>query len=505
MRHILSILFTVMMVAFISNQADAQSLMQTAKKAEQRAKELKQQETSRYNAIVDSKDLSKYNQFINDYPKGSKTPEIRKRAQEITLWNYSKTQNTIASYEHYLNTTQYHWYDNEANQSIRSIKQKVEKAKWDKVVAINTISGYQTYLQDNPTSGYKQDAEKAINRLQGQQAWNRIKNTENINELQNFISSYPCAAEVSIANAKLHELKGVQHYNEGNLGSAYSEFSNLTRDKISYANRKAYDDVMEYNEYSKLGHYATETALLNFMRKYPNSKYSNEVSNKIAVAKARNFGDYASSYDYNQALSYAKDSYTRNSVQSYISMNKKKQKERRNAMKSWERKQNGGTVNLGLDFLDLGLNEAYDDCPLWYYNVGLMLRFGNFKDRVQFAIGIKPGIFGYTEEVYSGDYYYDYDDTEKQTAFHMPIVGQLKLNLFKTSENSRFFIYGKYQYNAVRVEDIEAEMAWGAGLGIAWKHFDWAFYYRQDIGNVKNYDYRNQHYFGMSLIYYWQL
>ena len=148
---------------------------------------------------------------------------------------------------------------------------------------------------------------------------------------------------------------------------------------------------MEYNEYSKLGHYATEAALLNFMRKYPNSKYSNEVSNKIAVAKARNLGDYASSYDYNQALSYAKDSYTRNSVQSYISTNKKKQKERRNAMKSWERKQNGGTVNLGLDFLDLGLNGAYDDCTLWYYNVGLMLRFGNFKDRVQFAIGIKTG------------------------------------------------------------------------------------------------------------------
>lgn len=134
-----------------------------------------------------------------------------------------------------------------------------------------------------------------------------------------------------------------------------------------------------------------------------------------------------------------------------------------------------------------------------------MLRFGNFKDRVQFAIGLKPGIFGYTEEVYSGGYYYDYYDTENRTAFHMPIVGQLKLNLFNTSENSRFFIYGKYQYNAVRVEDIEAEMSWGAGCGIAWKHFDWAFYYRQDIGSGRNLDYKNQHYIGMSMIYYWQL
>ena len=501
MRHILSILFTVMMVAFISNQADAQSLMQTAKKAEQRAKELKQQETSRYNAIVDSKNLSKYNQFISDYPRGSKTPEIRKRAQEVKLWNETKTQNTIASYEHYLNTTQYHWYDNEANQSIRSIKQKVEKAKWDKVVAINTISGYQTYLQDNPTSGYKQDAEKAINRLQGQQAWNRIKNTENINELQNFISSYPCAVEVSIANAKLHELKGVQHYNEGNLGSAYSEFSNLTRDKISYANRKAYDDVMEYNEYSKLGHYATETALLNFMRKYPNSKYSNEVSNKIAVAKARNFGDYASSYDYNQALSYAKDSYTRNSVQSYISMNKKKQKERRNAMKSWERKQNGGTVNLGLDFMDMGYNCESDNGTIFYYNLGLLLKIGNYKDWVQFAFGIKPGLIGYDVI----DYGYYYDSSEWETGFHMPIIGQLKLNLFKTSESSRFFAYGQYQYNAVRIKDVESEMSWAVGFGIGWKHFDCSLYYRQDIGKPLSLDYDKQHYIGMSLVYYWQL
>lgn len=310
MRRILSIIVTLVMVAFIGNYADAQSLMQTAKKAELRAKELKQQENSRYNAIVDSKDLYKYNQFINDYPRGSKTPEIRKRAQEVKLWNDAKDQNTVASYERYLNTTNYHWYDNEASQLIRSIKQKAEKDKWDKVVAINTISSYQTYIQNNPTSGYKQEAEKAINRLQGEQTWNRIKNSENISELQNFISSYPHAVEVSTATAKLHELKGVKHYNEGNLGSAYSEFSHLNRDEISYANRKAYDDVMEYNEYSKLGNYASEDALLNFLRKNPNSKYVNEVSNRIAIAKARNFGDYASSYVYNQALSYAKDSYT---------------------------------------------------------------------------------------------------------------------------------------------------------------------------------------------------
>ena len=505
MRRLFYILCAFMLVTSVCNTMEAQSLMQTAKKAEQRAKELKQQEISRYNAIIDSRDLGKYNQYIADYPRGNKTQEIRNRAEELKSWNRAKSSNTIGGYESYLNSTKYHWYDTDANSAIRSLKQKAEKQVWDKVVAVNTIDAYEQYLQQNPNSGYRLDAEKAINRLKGTIEWQKINGTNNIAELQRFISSYPHATEVNGATLRLHELKGVQHYNEGNLGSAYAEFSHINRDNLSYANRKAYDDVMEYHEFTDLGKYPTETSILTFMRKYPNSKYSDQVSNMLAISKARNLGDYASSYDYNQALSYAKDSYTRNSVQSYISMNKKKQKEHRNALRSWERKKNGGTVNFGLDFLDLGLNGAYDDCTLWYYNVGFMLRFGNYKDRVQFAVGLKPGIFGYTEEVYSGGYYYDYYDTENRTAFHMPIVGQLKLNLFNTSENSRFFIYGKYQYNAVRVDKIEGEMAWGAGCGVAWKHFDWAFYYRQDIGRVKNIDYQNQHFFGMSMIYYWQL
>lgn len=225
MKRLLSIIFTVVMVAFVGDQADAQSLMQTAKKAEQRVKELKQQETSRYNAIVDSKDLSKYDQFINDYPKGSKTQEIRQRAQEVKLWNDAKTKNTIVAYEAYLSSTQYHWYDNEANQLIRSIRQKAEKVEWDKIAAVNTITCYQSYLKNNPVSGYRQEAEKAINRLQGALVWNSIKDTDKINELQNFISSYPHAVEVSTATAKLHELKAVKYYDEGNLSSAYSEFS----------------------------------------------------------------------------------------------------------------------------------------------------------------------------------------------------------------------------------------------------------------------------------------
>lgn len=506
MKRLYSIIFALFIIGFCLPKVEAQSLMQTAKKAEQRARELKQQENSRYNSILDSKDLSKYKQYINDYPRGENTPEIRKRAEEIELWNNTKQTNTVPAYEAYLAQTNYHWFDNDASNSIRNIKQAQEKDAWDKVKAINTISAYQNFLSENPQSGYRSEAEKVINRLEGAQEWNQIKDTNSIQDLQNFISKYPHASESTQASNKLHELKGRQFYDMGNLQSAYSEFSKLSRSQVSYANQTVYDNTMEYHDFSLLSSNSSESSLQSFLRKYPYSKYATQVSNMIAVSKARNLSDYATNYDYNQALSYAKDGTTTNTVKSYISANKKKQKQRQNYYKSWERKKNGGTVNLGLDFFDLGYNWNTDR-GIVYYNLGLLLRIGNYRDRVQFAFGLKPGLIGYDEVYY--EYWswsdYTYEGTEWTTKFHIPIVAQLKLNLFNTSENSRFFIYGQYQYNAVRAEYVESEMAWSIGLGMAWKHVDWSLYYRKDIERPKSMEYEKQHYVGMSLIYYWQL
>lgn len=497
MRRLYFILCSFLLIASVCNTMEAQSLMQTAKKAEQRAKELKQQESARYNAIIDSKDLSKYNHFITDYPKGSKTPEIRKRAQEIKLWNEVKSTNTITAYEKYLRTTQYHWYDKDANNSIHKLKQAKEKKAWNKVLATNTIQAYQQYLNDSPSSVYRQDAEIAINRLQGSSAWEMIKYSNDIDEFQSFILCYPHAQERSIATIRLHELKGCQHYKDGNLGSAYSELSHINRDNVSYSNKYIYDEVMEYHEFSKLGVYSSETSLLSFMRKYPNSKYTNQVSNRIAIAKARNLGDYASSYDYNQALNYAKDTYTKNTVQSFISMNKKKQKDHRKAINSLKRKLNGGTLNIGINFIDFSSNFAEGGMgQILYFNAGLFLRIGNFKDRVQFAVGVLPGVVNYEIDNSHDDYY-------KETSFWMPLSTNLKLNLFEVSDNSNLFVYGQYQYNLVKISNVQSNMSWGAGFGISWKHLDWQLYYKRDIGSPNLYD--STGCFGTSISYYFKI
>lgn len=487
------------------------SLARTARQAQQRAKEAKERELSWYENIVDSRDLDYYDEFIAVYPRGKNTAEIKKRADEIRLWNSAEYSNTISAYQNYLSKTQYHWYDDEAESSIQSIKREQEKAAWDSVKESNTLEAYQTFLRNNPSSAYADDARQAIEKIEAAQLWDKIKNSTDIAEIQNYVSKYPNSLDIDKAKNRLYELKGCQFFKENQLSSAYLEFSKLKRSDLSYSNRAIYDEVMEYHEYSKLNEYSSEQTLSDFNSKHPNSKYRMAVNNMIAIAKAKDFSEYATESSYSLARSYAKDAATKRIVESYVDKNKNLQKERKRLERAYRRKQNGGLINIGLDFMDMGYNLESSDNFSFYYDMGVMLRIGNYADWVQFAVGIKPGIIAYSENydpvIKSRYSYYDYgdDDSNTTTKFHMPILAQLKVNLFKMSQNSRFFVFGQYQYNAVRADEAESDMSWKAGLGFGWKNFDWSFYYRQDIGEPSKALRDEQHFIGMSLIYYWNL
>ena len=488
MKYFYSIIFAVFMVVFCPIEIQSQSLMQTAKQAEQRARELKQQEDSRYDAILNSKNLSKYEQYITDYPRGKKTIEIKRRAEEIKLWNKAKQINTIPAYEEYLTKTQYHWYDSDAKSSIKNIKQRQEYDAWQKVVKINTTEAYKQYLANNPQSSYAEEANLAIKKIEATQAWDRIKYSEKISDYENFLVNYSNTNEASSAKIKLHELKGVKYYQDGYLESAYKEFSQISRSDVSYGNRHVFDKVIEYNEYSQLNAYSSESSLRNFMSKYPNSVYYNQVSNVLAIQLAKKLGSYATEYDYNRALGYATNATTRNTVETYISKNKEKKRAEKRAIKRAERYENGGSVNLGLNFMDMGIGTGDNSDLLFCYNVGLMLRFGNYKDILQFAVGLYPGV------IYDGDC--------EETSFHMPVVSQLKLNIIRSSAYSRIFLMGQYQYNIVRDDYIEPDMSWCVGFGVGRKHFDWTLYFKNDFSS--SYGCSN-YYLGLSMIYYWQL
>lgn len=488
----------------VNNLFGQSSLMQAALEAEKRAQEIKAQEAERYARVLDSRNLEQYNEFIRDYPRSKNTVEIKKRAAEMELWQNASASNTVPAYQNYLNKTEYHWFDDSATSGISRIRKAEEKRDWEAVCQVGTIAAYRNYLKQKPTSAYRAEAEKAINRLEGAEAWKRVRFTGDKEVLEAFVDQYPHADETAEARLRLHEIYGQEYYDQLDFRKAYTEFSYFSsRDRVSYENRGAYDAVMEWKAFTLLDSDSSERALNAFLSKYPNSPYKTQVNNLLAIVKAKALDNYASEYDYNQIRKYASDSETRQTVESYIASNKSKQKTLEKNARRRQRNLNGGLFNMGIEFLDLGWNgESEDSWSIYYYNLGASVRIGNFASRAQFACGLKLGVMSYYSQDY--DSYSDYTSLVQKRSFHMPVYAQLKVNLFKLSSSSRFFISGQYQYNAVRDNIIENTMSWGAGAGFAWKHLDWLFYYREEFGN----DYwinQNQHFFGTSLIYYFKL
>lgn len=174
-------------------------------------------------------------------------------------------------------------------------------------------------------------------------------------------------------------------------------------------------------------------------------------------------------------------------------------------------------VSFGIELLDFGINKVSTkrNKELNYYNIGLVLRLGDYRSPVQLELGVKPGRISWENSNASDGYYdedgdyYDKDGNhypEYNDMFiapfrklHLPVYSKLKVNLFDGIGDSKVYIGGLLIYNALRKELYENKYSVGAGAGIAWKHWDWFVYYKQD---TKHNSIVNDRYVGLSIRYF---
>ncbi len=433
----------------VSNYTEAQNILEQAKAIEAKIATEKKEENESYESACNTGTIKAFKDYLNKYPKGKFVTDINNRIADYDIW--SKAKNT------------------------------------------NTITAYNSYLQNSEFKVFSSEAKEAIIELQSIDEWNRIKVVDNITKVEEFLVKYPNSSRKSDAQKMIHELKAVSYYKSGNLASAYLEFEKTGgKQFISSENRIFYDKSEEYYEYYLLGETSKEVDLTSFLNKYPHSDYYDKVSNMVAISKAKEFSMYTGESSFNAALRYAKDDYTKKRVKLYIDSSKKEYSKHKKQKASARRFQNGGTVLFGFELLDFGWNGISSDVDyfdIYYYNMGLSLKLGNYKDPVQFEVGVKPGLLIIDDGI-----------NDIETKFHMPAYARLKLNLLSFDNDAKFYISGLGYYNAVRNDELENEYSVGGGIGMAWRHWDWhMLYYKQDL-NIKNYLKNNM--LGTSIIYY---
>ena len=501
------ILLIYVVCSGVSNYISAQTLTNYARQHKLEVAERQRMERTNYEKACKEGTIAALKQYLSMYPKGKYIQDVKSRITEIEMKNEKDMYDsacrveTSQAYHAYLKKYPNGRYAQEAEGRIEDME------LWKRTKTDNTISAYRYYLSASRTKSFAELANDAIKDIESKDAWNLIRNSSYRSDIESFVGKYPKSSCLPEAKRKLNELTAVELYRQGKYQSAIDKFEAAGgRSSIDYSNRSKYDDCVEYLEYRKLNSSSKESDLKAYIKRFPSSKYNNQVSNYLAIVKAKQFSMYSGSYIFNEALSYAKDQTTRNIVQSYIDNSKKLYRKYERALRHNKIMANGGYVQIGLELFDIGLNSLsssyeYDRVEMFYYNMGISVKFGNYKSPIQFEMGMKPGFISAKYNTYETNSYYSYgyEYEEDELFFHMPLYAKLKLNICSAG-NSKFYIAGLATYNAFREKKYESENSIGCGGGFAWRNWDWfVLYYKQDVSNNKH---KDGNFWGSSLIYY---
>lgn len=406
---------------------------------EEGVKKQKMNELQAFNDACSQATPSALQSFISKYPKSEKVNDAKNRLQDYKLWNLASCKNTLDAYNDYLSKSALKAYQNEA------------------------------YI--------------AINKLSEENEWNNCKDGTNEEKLSAFITLYPNSVHVGQAKYFLNIIRGEKNYASGYDNSAYEYYKNADAYKtLTGVPAIHYQELKEAHELSEILQSESETKVSAFLQTLPyNSVYRDEVSNRLAILKAANLTSFSSKSSMDDAMSFAKDSQTREIVQQYIDRVKdiRKSYEKRQRILSrqewWKDRVSVGWNIVHMDYLN--------DCM--GIGTGMKLKLGKWSDAINFIVGIE-----YSYHLYINPDYDDYSYDENETypiAHQISIPVGLRFNTFSLGSKYKLFIgcNAVFGFNIACGDDTLKEVvnknniAIDPQIGVGSRYFDFGIYYMQ--------------------------
>lgn len=413
------------------------------------------------------------------------------RAEETRIYISAIETGSEAALNDYIREYNYSeaTYYVEAKNCIKDLK------LWDIALTKNTKEGYQEYLNQSEFKGFANVANERIMQFQMEEDWAMIKDGIVEAEYRNFVAKYPNSPYIDRANGVLAVYDAAHLCDQGQYIDAYQLFNKAKLYiEIPSHLQDEYELASHAEQYKNIYYSSIEEAS-NYLKLYPQGMYATTASNRIAVLKADNFG--VEGVTYQDALSYAKDSQTRDYIdqkaneyacklannfandkcynkayewskdsdtRQYVGEKAESDKRRRHHLRWHDRVTCGWEFfsDYNGDFLGAG--------------TGLYVKFGRCtkekSDFINFSLGAK-----YTYNTYIGsEESFDYFDLQ---GHQIAGVAQLRFNLFRWG-TGRFYIGGAGEYSYTLSGDLDIEgLAVQGQLGYNSRHFDIGLYYKQ--------------------------
>ncbi|SFS40752.1 hypothetical protein SAMN05216365_10535 [Porphyromonadaceae bacterium NLAE-zl-C104] len=131
------------------------------------------------------------------------------------------------------------------NETIR--KSNLDRSGWDAAVKANSVEGFLAYMEAHPRGAHFDEAQAGLHRLKSEEAaaWERMKETDNVTELRDFLDRHTDSPYTPLVRTRLDSLIWIGAL-QMNTPESYSDYIMLTEnggikgDYIAEA-RKRYD------------------------------------------------------------------------------------------------------------------------------------------------------------------------------------------------------------------------------------------------------------------------
>ncbi len=116
------------------------------------------------------------------------------------------------------------------NEVVR--KGNLDRGGWDAAVKANSVAGYLAYMEAHPHGAHFEEAQAGLLQLKSEEAmsWVRMRGTDNVSELRDFLELHPQSAYAPLVKTRLDSLVWVGAL-QTNTPESYSDYIMLTENE----------------------------------------------------------------------------------------------------------------------------------------------------------------------------------------------------------------------------------------------------------------------------------
>jgi hypothetical protein len=262
--------------------------------------------------------IESYKAYLETFPNGMFAKEAKERVDRLinaklrreddSYYNYIKELDIKEGYEDYITNFPNGFHVEEAKKEIKKIEDAADNDYYNNCRKRNIKEAYKEYLNKYPKGINANNAKKEIEKIEDYEFWEKIKNSSDINSIENYPQKYPNGLYINEVKNKLSSLyieKGDSEISYSNFQNALYYYKKADNYKSSSDLRNKIKKVEENILYLKIQNQNNSSDCEEYLKLYPNGEYKEIVTENLC----KHYYDLAKKQDKNKNHKDAKSNY----------------------------------------------------------------------------------------------------------------------------------------------------------------------------------------------------